>query len=503
MPSAVDDDGVMPTKDNYTNNTKESPTKEHSKKSDADDTVDQSTTKGPSNNGKIINLTLKLPPPPQKLGLVLRDDLSHTPTRLPVLTALRPNSMFRTMIPTHVINNYWITSVKDEHFGEAQIIDSKSLVDELAKRRKYWVFDGREPTVHLQFTLRSAPSNKEGYSIKNNNKIKTTREIKSFEQRIEDLRLYKEKHGHIHVESREDKSLYKFCKNMRYARKYPGKQLYKLDNDRIAKLDTLGIDWSVNERRAGKKSFEQRTTEPANASGVRKMESEVEVEEVPKQKRTRKSFEQRIEDLRAYKEKHGHTNVRGSEDMSLHDFCGKMRHARNNPGKSDMLINEERIAILDTLGFDWTVTEWQAVKTFEQRITDLRAYKEKNGHVNVKGNEDMSLYNFCKHNRYARNNPEKGQMTLSDDKIASLDALGFTWNSKPNIKSFEQRIDDLRAYKEKHGHMKVKQKEDKSRADFCKRMRQAHKNPGKSRAALSDDRIASMDALGFDWGVRE
>ena len=58
---------------------------------------------------------------------------------------------------------------------------------------------------------------------------------------------------------------------MRYARKYPGKQLYKLDNDRIAKLDTLGIDWSVNERRAGKKSFEQRTTEPANASGIRKM----------------------------------------------------------------------------------------------------------------------------------------------------------------------------------------------------------------------------------------
>ena len=389
MPSVAsydDDDGVKdqytPTKDNYTDNTKESPTKEHSKKSDAHDTEDQSTTKElslwSSNNGKIINLTLKLPPPPQKLGLVLRDDLSHTPNHLPVLTALRPNSVFlRTMIPTHGINNYWITSIKDEHFGEAQIIDSKSLVEELTKRRSYWFSDGRQPTVQLQFTLRSAPSDKEGYSIKNNNKIKTTRVIKSFEQRIEDLRLYKEKHGHVHVEAREDKSLYKFCKNMRYARKYPGKQLYKLDDDRIAKLDTLGIDWSVNERRAGEKSCEQRTAEPAN--NARKMESGVEEEDVPKQKRTRKSFEQRIEDLWAYKEKHGHVNVNGSEDMSLHDFCGKMRHARNNPGKTDMLINEERIAILDALGFDWTVTEWQAVKTFEQRITDLRAYKERTG----------------------------------------------------------------------------------------------------------------------------
>ena len=45
MPSVAsydDDDGVKdqytPTKDNYTDNTKESPTKEHSKKSDAHDT---------------------------------------------------------------------------------------------------------------------------------------------------------------------------------------------------------------------------------------------------------------------------------------------------------------------------------------------------------------------------------------------------------------------------------------------------------------------------------
>ena len=187
------------------------------------------------------------------------------------------------MIPIHVINNYWITSIKDEAFGESQIINSKSFLDELAKRRK----DGNETIVELQFTLRtssSAPSDKKDYSIKNNNKIKTTRVYKSFEQRIEDLRLYKEKHGHVNVKEREDKSLYKFCKNIRYTRKYPGKPLQlKLDDDRIAKLDTLGFDWSVNERRTGKKSlksqrlpafppdhqsFGQRTAEPANASGA-------------------------------------------------------------------------------------------------------------------------------------------------------------------------------------------------------------------------------------------
>ena len=66
-----------------------------------------------------------------------------------------------------------------------------------------------------------------------------------------------------------------------------------------------------------------------------------------------KKFEQRMNDLREYKEKHGHVNVKKSDDRSLYDFCYNIRKARNNPGKSRMLISEERIESLDTLGFDW------------------------------------------------------------------------------------------------------------------------------------------------------
>ena len=66
--------------------------------------------------------------------------------------------------------------------------------------------------------------------------------------------------------------------------------------------------------------------------------------------------------------------------------------------------------------------------------------------------------------RYARINPEKSNMVLNDDRIASLDALGFAWTAREHVvkKSFEQRMDDLRAYKEKHGHVNVKKSDDKS-----------------------------------------
>ena len=69
----------------------------------------------------------------------------------------------------------------------------------------------------------------------------------------------------------------------------------------------------------------------------------------------------------------------------------------------------------------------QQVKKFEKRMDDLRAYEKKHGHIKVKSSEDKSLYIFCNNIRYARNNPEKSNMTLTDDRIASLDALGFEW----------------------------------------------------------------------------
>ena len=115
------------------------------------------------------------------------------------------------------------------------------------------------------------------------------------------------------------------------------------------------------------------------------------------------------------------------EDESLYRFCVEMRQARNNPEKSSMLINEERIASLDALEFDWSVSEQQAVKSFEQRIEDLRAYKEKHGNLNVNWSKDKSLYDFCSGMRHARKNPEKSKTLINEERIASLNALGFDW----------------------------------------------------------------------------
>ena len=139
-----------------------------------------------------------------------------------------------------------------------------------------------------------------------------------------------------------------------------------------------------------------------------------------------KTFTDRVDDLKRYRAVHGHVNVKITDDKSLSQFCANARYARKNPGKG-MQLTEERIASLDSVGFDWETQEY-VTRTFDQRLEDLQDYKSKHGHCNVRIAEDQSLGQFCANVRYTRRRPGKeGTRKLSEDRIAKLDALGFEW----------------------------------------------------------------------------
>ena len=82
--------------------------------------------------------------------------------------------------------------------------------------------------------------------------------------------------------------------------------------------------------------------------------SEKKVVDNEKGRKPAATFLDRVESLRAYKEKHGHFRVLGKEDRNLYDFCYRVRRARREGGKFNTTnLNEQRIAALDAIGFDW------------------------------------------------------------------------------------------------------------------------------------------------------
>jgi len=145
----------------------------------------------------------------------------------------------------------------------------------------------------------------------------------SWDDRIQDLKDFRETFGHCRVkQSFEDNlPLGRFVSKMRAYKIQIKKGIYTgsvLTTARIKELDDLGFEWTA-------RAFERRST-----------------------------FEQRIEQLKAFRYVHGHLRITGALDMQLSTFCRHMRQARRKPTSRGMHINEERIKALDEIGFDWS-----------------------------------------------------------------------------------------------------------------------------------------------------
>jgi hypothetical protein len=167
----------------------------------------------------------------------------------------------------------------------------------------------------------------------------------------------------------------------------------------------------------------QRIKEQEEHAQQQKEEQE---EQAPKARGKNKTFDDRMEDLKRYKETHGHVNVSIPEDNSLAQFCAQMRYAHNNPGKSKRKkLTIKNIARLDAIGFNWTSQEY-VTRSFDERIDDLEKYKQMHGHLSVKKHEDNSIHQFCADVRYSLKKKDCTRK-LPVERIARLDDLGFKW----------------------------------------------------------------------------
>ena len=94
---------------------------------------------------------------------------------------------------------------------------------------------------------------------------------------------------------------------------------------------------------------------------------------------------------------------------------------------------------------------------------------------------------------------------LSEDNIKRLKVIGL--DCKAKNKSFEERLEQLKAFKVKHGHCNVTRKsgDDKSLGKWCSKVRVSIKKTKNNEApivgGLSEDNIKRLKVIGFDFGL--
>jgi hypothetical protein len=236
-------------------------------------------------------------------------------------------------------------------------------------------------------------------------------------------------------------------------------------------------------------------------------------------RKTYRSFQERLNDLLAFKEIHGHTNVpkRYPGDPSLGQWVSHIRSAKNrsengSDATTSFSLTDEQVQQLNNIGFKWQLDK--PGKQFDEYFVDLLEYKKNHGHVDVPTNypEDPSLGHWVNRIRQSYrvlSEGEKPYNPLSEGQIERLNSIGFKFTIRGHqakFKSFEERVDELVEYASIHGDVNVPKtyKDNVPLARWCDKIRSSYRDlkDGKKtmkRYELTDDQIATLEEMGFKW----
>ncbi len=338
-------------------------------------------------------------------------------------------------------------------------------------------------------------------------------------QRLEDLKRFKEEHGHCNVPSRyqPNPALGHWVASVRYEKKHG-----TLAAEKVRRLDALAFCWERNtaiatvwkQRVYDLKSFKKEHGHcnvpghyPPNRSlgiWVSNLRSRKKAGKLAKEwircleglgfcwalrKRSvfRLDWDVMLAALTAFKECHGHCNVPRTwpENPQLRWWVTKLRRMKRK-GKLD----RRQIAQLNRLGIVW---EPARKPRWSEMYAALAEYKRVHGDCNVPRDwsETPYLGLWTRKQRYARTADN-----LEQDRIEQLDKLGFVWNCLEH--QWEFQYSALVKFREEYGHCRVStlSKTHAALANWVRGLR-ATKKQGK----LSAERIRRLDMLGFIWDM--
>lgn len=135
-----------------------------------------------------------------------------------------------------------------------------------------------------------------------------------------------------------------------------------------------------------------------------------------------------------------------------------------------------------------------------RHLAELDQFIAEHGHARVP-QADRGLGNWVHSVRAAR--AGRGTYRLTPQRIADLDARGFLWSSdlaRHRDQEWEQRIALLRQLIAEHGHTRVPRRHPVL-GEWVRSVRRSRQ--GSADVRLTADRIAQLDALGFQWTLQK
>ena len=143
---------------------------------------------------------------------------------------------------------------------------------------------------------------------------------------------------------------------------------------------------------------------------------------------------------------------------------------------------------------------------FDQRLEELKQFKEKHGHFKVPsrgGNKSLYEWLHAKKKAYAKEGRTSSRSILPEEVKALQDiGVDMDGNDKKTSVLFRQWLEELKRFKEKHGHFKVPKSNSKLYAWLYVKKRAYAEGGGYRFYRITPEEAEALRDIGVDMGGR-
>lgn len=245
---------------------------------------------------------------------------------------------------------------------------------------------------------------------------------------------------------------------------YAGKVSGDLTEEKIARLNAIGMIWDVHSN----------------------------------------SWQDAYEELCDYHREYGNVDVLAKHvspsGFALGKWVSNLRGKVKRKGIDQVLTVEQQKQLSD-LGMIWDKNSAK----MDTYIQEAAIYRQKYGHLNVpvkyvteNGVALGSWIHYIKYDKSGNRNIRDG---LSDEQIQRLNELGMEWEN-PYTVLWNRKFQMAKAYFEEHGNLDIPVSycvEDVKLGKWISAIRTKRKIPGSSGLMLDEARIRALDSIGMRW----
>ncbi len=245
---------------------------------------------------------------------------------------------------------------------------------------------------------------------------------------------------------------------------YAGKAPGNLTEDKINKLNAIGMVWNIRSD----------------------------------------SWEEGYAELLSYYKENGHVDVKAryvsESGFPLGKWVSNLRGSIKKKGVEQVLTKEQQ-SRLEQLGMIWDKNH----DIWNRYINAAAKYQKKHGDLKIPAKyvtEDaIPLGAWLQAVKHGRSGRGKRMDTLSAEQIAQLNELGMEWDKKSTV-LWNTKFELAREYYEQHGNLEIP-------VTYCvqgiklgrwiSNIRSKRKNPQSSGMLLDERRIQELDSIGMNW----